>query len=302
MQERAGGVFGRLPKPIRDTARAAKNTNLLLYAGGLAFYALISVAPTIVIAFWIAGWFVGEDSLEELGENLSELGGGNIELGPTFSQMAGVGTGIGFVAIMAALWPATAYGSGLVRAFDDISEGDRSAKGLRGRAKAMLLIALVPFFVLGALGTSYVVTGLVGDGAAGTVAGWALALVAGWLASGAVLVLLYRVFGPLPLAWKSLVLGAAVTAAAISVMSLGYTVYMGQGADFEERVAGSGLAAVVLLGLWLYLANLLLLTGYFVARECDEHVVGGSQHDDEVTSGDRRKDHDNRGDRAGDAA
>jgi hypothetical protein len=41
------------------------------------------------------------------------------------------------------------------------------------------------------------------------------------------------------------------------------------GTDFEHRYATSGLAAVVLLGVWLFLTNALILVGYQVALELD---------------------------------
>jgi hypothetical protein len=51
------------------------------------------------------------------------------------------------------------------------------------------------------------------------------------------------------------------------VLSLGYVVFLNVGADFERRYATSGLAAIVLLALVLFLANALMLVGYEVAQD-----------------------------------
>lgn len=188
----AGRARGRLPKPVQDIVHAARDTNLLLFAGGLAFYGLVSIAPAVVVGFWIATLFVGSDRLEELGDNVSELAGGASAIESMFTQLASVGTGVGLAALFLGLWPATAYGSGLLRAFDHIcGTPERSAQGVRGRAKALLLIALLPGLLLGGLSVSYLITAVLGDGGAGTVLGWALALAGGWLASTAVISLMY---------------------------------------------------------------------------------------------------------------
>jgi membrane protein len=273
-KDRAASIQQRLPKPVRDVIEASRDSNLLLHAAGLAFYALISVAPSVVVGFWIAAGLAGQRRMDALGENLAELVGSD-EIESTISQLADVGAGVGAAALVAALWPASAYGSGLVRALDHISDTPkRSAQGIRGRLKMALLIALLPVTLLGALVMSYVVTSLIGDDGVGTVVGWGLAIGSGWLATTMVVTVVYLLYGPLELSLKAIVGGAALVAAAMAIMSAGYLLYLQTGADWEERVAGSGLATVVLLGLWLYLTNLLLLAGYFVARETDEHVLG----------------------------
>lgn len=41
-----------------------------------------------------------------------------------------------------------------------------------------------------------------------------------------------------------------------------YAIYLRVGANFEERYGSSAVAAVILLGLWLYLVNGALIVGY----------------------------------------
>jgi len=54
-----------------------------------------------------------------------------------------------------------------------------------------------------------------------------------------------------------------VAAVGVTVLSLVYAAYLRFGADFGSRYVSSGLAAVVLLAVWLFLANGLLLVGYY---------------------------------------
>jgi membrane protein len=259
----------RLPPSLSSLLESARENEILLYAGGLAFYGLVSIAPFVVIGFWIAGMVVGEDSMQQLGENIDELMPAGTNVSSVVSSLSGVGPSVGFMALVAALWPATAYGSGLVRAFDRIShEPERSMQGVRGRAQALLFVVLLPALLLGALAVSYLATGLFDGGTAGMVAAWALAIAAGFAVTFVVLSVIYVVFGPTRLPAGATATGAAAASAVLAVMSLGYVVYLGQGADFEERVAGSGFAAVVLLALWLYAANAILLVGFTLARSC----------------------------------
>jgi membrane protein len=259
----------RLPPTLQLFVDEARESELLLFAGGLAFYGLISLAPFVVLGFWMAGGIVGEDGLERLGESLDEIAPGGATPSNTIDTLAQVGTGVGLGALAMALWPATAYGSGLVRAFDRISHRpDRSAQGLRGRAKALLFVVLLPVFVLGALGAAYFGAALFDDGLLLMILGWVAALAFGFVAAFVALCIIYVVFGPDHLSPTAVAQGAGAAAGAIAVMSLGYVVYLGQGADFEERVAGTGLAVVVLLALWLYLANAILLGGYILTRSC----------------------------------
>ncbi len=59
---------------------------------------------------------------------------------------------------------------------------------------------------------------------------------------------------------------AAVAAGSISVLSLAYVEIVDSGTDFERRYATSGLTAIILLALWLFLANALMLVGYQIAQ------------------------------------
>ena len=61
--------------------------------------------------------------------------------------------------------------------------------------------------------------------------------------------------------------GAVAAAAAISVASLGYVMFLNSGVDFQRRYATSGLAAVVLLAFWLFMTNALILVGFQIAQE-----------------------------------
>jgi membrane protein len=261
----------RLPPSVVDVVERLRNGDVLLFAGGLAFYSLVSTVPALLLVAWVTGSLLGESRVERVAERVGDLAPGDVEIESFVQTLLDVGMGVGLIALVVAMWPATAFGSGLTRAFDALSiDADPSLHGLRGRIRAIPVLLALPFFVMGAFGAAYVSTGLLRDGLAGMVAGWVIAIISGTIISGAAIAALYWWFGPADLTVRSLLEGAAAAAVAIALMSLGYLVYLSYGTNWEERVAGTGLAAVVLLCLWLYLANLVLLAGYCVSLAVDE--------------------------------
>jgi membrane protein len=277
-------VEERLPPRVVEVVERLRDQDVLLFAAALAFYALISVVPFLLVGFWMTGLVVGEDRIEDMAERLTAYAPEDLEAEQVVRSLLAVSTGVGIGALVTALWPATAYGGGLARALDAISvDRDPALHGLRGRARALAVLVALPLFLLGALGTGYVATGWLSEGLLGVIAGWALAVAGGVAATWVGAAALYWWFGPAEVRWSALAWGAVAAAAAITLSSLVYLVYVGYGANWEERVAGSSVAAVILLALWFYLVNLLLLAGYCVALGIDERHGSG---DDGGSDGD----------------
>ena len=243
----------------------------------MAFYGLISVAPLVVVALWITTLLVGEAQVQEVGDDLARLAPPALGVDRALERVAELGTTVGLVALVAALWPATAYGSALVRVLDRL-DGDRGSTGLRGRGAALLLVGLVPVLVLGSLAAGYVGAAALGDTGAEIAIGLALSLALSFTATVATVAIIYRVFPQHPPGWPAPLRGALVAAASISSLSVAYIAYLRLGANFEQRYASDALAAVVLLGVWLFAANTALLVGYRVAcrRAGRAEVVGSS--------------------------
>ncbi len=260
-------AIDRLPAPARRVLASFGEEDVLLLAAGLAFYALVSVAPLIVIALWVTSVIVGDDAVKQTGEELRRLAPSKLGVDKAFESVANAGAGIGAWAVLAALWPATAYGAGLVRAFNRLSRPSVQLPGLRGRALTLVLMAALQMVVLAGLVLVLMGPRMMGRSDLAIAAGWALALALGFLAVAAMTGLIYKVFVPGDVAWKGIVKGAATVAAGVTVLSVAYALFFRLGANFEQRFASSGLAAVVLLAVWLFLANTLLLIGYPAVRD-----------------------------------
>jgi len=119
--------------------------------------------------------------------------------------------------------------------------------------------------ILASLLAAYAGTRVLGDGPVLTVVGFVLAFACGFAVTGAAVTVLYKVFPHAPPPWRANVRGTFVAATGISLLSVGYVAYLRLGTNFEQRYASDALASVVLLGVWLFLANVALLVGYKAA-------------------------------------
>jgi membrane protein len=262
----ADRIEERLPGPVRALASRLRQDDILLLSAGLGFYAVVSLVPLVVLIASLASLIVGDQRIHQLAMHLGQAAPKSLGADQALRQIAQQGSRVSVVAFVSGLWPATAYGAGLVRAFDDLSPQHRGGpKSLRGRGLA--LIVLLPLFVAGGIVGSYAGWVILGSTPAIRVAGFVLALVAAFLGAGGAIVLIYWVFPPQRLGWRPILAGTGAAAGSISVLSLVFTLYLTLGANFQEHYATSGIAAFVLLALWLFLANAMVLVGYKIALE-----------------------------------
>jgi membrane protein len=265
----ADRVEGWLPQPVRRLVARAREDEIFLLSAGLAFYAVVSIVPLALLVVALASLILGDQKMQEVSRQLGEIAPKDLGIDRFILRISEQSTRLSVVAFIAGLWPATAYGSGLVRAFDHLSRKQRSAEGFRGRGLALLV--LLPLFVLGGILGSYVGWAVLGTGAWVRVVGVILAFTIAFVAAGAALVLIYRIFPLEHLGWRPILIGAAAAATLISLLSLGLTLYIGLGANFSGHFGSSTVAAFVLLAVWLFLANALTLVGYKIAQEVAGH-------------------------------
>ena len=231
----------------------------------MAFYGLISFAPVVVVAMWVTTLVVDAGQVHHVADYFARVAPPALGVDRAIQRVAGLSTTLGVVAVAAALWPATAYGAGLVRVLDRVG-GERQDAGLRGRGAALLLVCVVPMLVLASLVAGYAGAAALAYAPAKVAVGLSLGLLLSFAAAMATVAAIYRVFPRTPPGWRDILRGAFVAAGAIALVSVSYAAYLRLGANFEQRYASDALAAVVLLGVWLYAANIALIVGYRVAR------------------------------------
>lgn len=259
-------VGGAMPDQFRRLTQWIVSDESRSTAASLAFFSLVSLPPSTLIALAIAGRIAGEDRIEQLGERVASIAPGELDADNMIVELVELGTTLGWVSLLTVLWPATAYGADLARAFDRLTPtGRRPMDGIRGRVLVIALIALLPLVVLGALVLVLFLPQSLGDEPLVRVGGYALAAAVIVAALSGFLALLYNLFSPAKVGMGSALRGGGSAAGAITVISTGYVIYLRFGANFDQQYGSSAFAAVILLGLWLYLSNSALITGYKTA-------------------------------------
>ena len=259
----ADRIRRRLPSWLVPAVREGIAFEIFPFASGLAFYALVSLVPLLILTVWLASLIMPDREIRELAGQVSRLAPPNLGAGRAVLRIADLGTTVGVASIVGALWPASSYGAGLKRAFVHLSIVDwERHPGLRGRG--LLLIFLLPLFVIGSLVGAMGVTGLFTDGLI-RVVGWIVALPAAFVAAWVATIVIYRMFPPDVLSWGRIVRGAGFAAAGVAVLSVIFAVSV-ELTNFRDQYAVSAVAVIVLVALWLFWANVLVLLGYRVAR------------------------------------
>ena len=267
MQRWGGVIDDRLPDRLSNLVRRLADREILLTASSLAFYGLVSALPLLLIAFATVETIAGENTLQEFADQAAERGPEGA--GAFLDQLVEGGGALNLTTVLFTIWPATAYGGGLRRALLKSVDVTDALPGLRGRLIGLSLVLALPALVLAGIPLMFTLTVLAGEGLLGTVLGFVGAILAGGVLGTLIVTLLYRAFTPGSLGWHDTLKGAALTAALTSVFSLLFVIYLNVG-DTEERFGGGTTAIVVLLGLWLFVANILLLAGYQAILEFEE--------------------------------
>lgn len=274
LRHRLGRGYERVPEPARRLLAWLRSPEFVTTSASLAFYAMISLPPMVLLGFWIAGWFVDAERLQDLGDEVTSRAPDELPVTDVVTALIDVAAQTGPLAAVAAIWPATTYGAALARGFSDIApKSDRRIRGWKGRLLALVIIAALPFAVFSGLATLYLVPRLLGAGS------W-LQVVLGLgavVTLGALIALVYGLFELRETRWQDVALGASTAVALIALTTAGYLVYL-EYADFTQRYGPTALATAVLLGLWLLLGNAALLAGYRVmSRRAGSHRDPGTR-------------------------
>ncbi len=257
------------PGPSRVVTRLL-DRQVLLAGSSLAFYGLVSALPLLLISLTFAERLFGPDTVRQLSQQaISQQARG---AGRILMDVGGAVTSPGWWIYVLAIWPATAYGGGLRRAFMEAHGDEESLPGLKGRAIGLLLVLVLPVVVLGGIPLTFVLVHMAGQGALGTIGGLAVGVVGGAIAGTALNSILYHAFTSEDLGWRRTLPTAAVVATATSLMSLGFVAYI-RFADLEHRYGSAMLAMVLVFGVWLLAVNVLLLSGY--------HAIVEFEHSDD---------------------
>ncbi len=258
---------------VKETGRDWSNDNASRLAAALAYYALLSLAPVLMIAVAVAGFFFGTE--EARGKVASELGGivgGDaaksvhaVAVASAESPSKGVvGTIAGIVALF---FGASGVFYELQSSLNTVWEvkpkpGSGLWREVRSRffsftmvlsVAFLLLVSLVLSSLLSAAGTFF--TGLLPGGEA-------LWQVVNFVISGAIVAGLFAViFKYIPdatISWRDVWLGGVVTSVLFTIGKFALGLYFGKAAVGSAYGAAGSIIALVV---WVYYAAQIFLLG-----------------------------------------
>ncbi|MGE5152633.1 MAG: YihY/virulence factor BrkB family protein [Bdellovibrio bacteriovorus] len=262
----------------RNTLRLWLHHDAFSHAGALAFFALFSLAPTLIVAVAVIGVVLGEGAAQgeivaQLQETIGPEAAGAIEQAVLLSRLQATGLIPTLLGVGALLIGATTV-FGQLRASLNALWGVRpnpAANGLWQLARTRLLgllvvlligLVLLLYFVLGTalstighyLDTSLAATSLVMSGGQ-------------WLVSLLIAVLfiatLFKVLPDVILSWGDVWLGAMVTALMFAVGRYGIASFLAYTAT--ASIYGAAASLVIVL-FWIYYSALILLLGAAFTR------------------------------------
>jgi membrane protein len=256
---------------LKRAAKEFMDDDMLDWAAALTYYSVLSIFPGIVVLTAIVG-LLGESATQPLVENVQALapGGARDTIVDVMKELQGSSSVAGPVAIiglLSALWAASGYIGGYIRASNaiyEVEEGRPVWKTLPLRI--FLTLAMVVLLAATALGV--VLTGnvadrvghLLGIGSTGVlvwnIAKWPVLAI---LVSLAIALLFWASPNVRHPGFRWLTPGSLLAVVLWVLASLGFAFYVANFASYN-KVYGS-LAAVIVFLVWLWISNLAVLLG-----------------------------------------
>jgi membrane protein len=256
---------------FRRTVREFIDDDLFDWAAALTYYSVLSIFPAIVVLVAAVG-LVGQSATQPLIENAQQLPSGQarevvINVLRQLEDAGAVAGPLAIAGLLAALWAASAYIGGFIRATNaiyEMAEGRPVWKTLPLR----VVLTLVTVTLLSACAFGVVVTGAIAErlgrllGLASTgVLVWDIAKwpVLAFLISLVIAMLYWAAPNVRHPGFRWLTPGSVLAVLLWVLASAGFAFYVGNFASYNN-IYGS-LAGVVVFLVWLWISNFAVLLG-----------------------------------------
>ncbi len=275
----------KLPAPmvywLDILARAAANwlqSHAFIHAGALAFYTLFSMAPVVIIAVTIVGWFLGEGAArdriaaqieEAMGPEATEAIFGAVERAE-LDQTGLLPTLVGVsVMIIGATTVFAQMQAALNVIWDVAPRPSRSSLWIlvKSRLLSLTIVLAIGFVLLVSLLLSVALRSIVQFADTWLpVPGWfmlGLEILLSLTVVTALFAAMFRILPDVVLSWRDVLVGAAITALLFTVGRSLIALYLAQTATASTYGAAGSLVLVLL---WVNYSSLILLYGAAVTR------------------------------------
>lgn len=256
---------------LKDAASAFIADEALTRGAAIAFYAVTSIGPVLLIVIAIAGLFFGHDAAQDAitGQLSGLMGRQTAEMLQTAVASA-AGTSSGIIATIVGLVMLIATASGVFgemqTALNTIwkakPEGAALSRLIRARAASLGLVATLGFLLIVSLAVSAGLTAFGNYLNAVLPFGSVVLSVLNTVVSFSLIALLfaaiYKVLPDCPLEWRDVIVGALVTAFLFTVGKSLIGWYIGSSAVASSYGAAG---ALIVLLLWVYYSAQIFLLG-----------------------------------------
>ena len=249
-------------------------------AAAIAYYALLSLFPLVILAVGVLGRLVDSESARRevvdfvLRRVPLRAGAGRADLESLLSGVADHATGLGVLGIVGLVLSASAVMGALRQGLNAAWDVDDPRPPLQGKAIDLLLVFGFGVLALLSLGLSVAVrltaslASTVGDwlgtGAPVTLAAWGARLVPVAL-SVAIFALLFRLVPARATRLRDTWPGVVVAAAGFELAKAGFGFYLERFADYDAVYASIGSVVAFMVFVWVA-ANVLLLGAEFASE------------------------------------
>jgi membrane protein len=268
---------------LKRVRKEAKQDDVSLLAGGVAFFALLALVPAMAAGVSIYGLFANESTVvrqvrDVLGAAPEEVRNLVVaQLRSIVSSSAGGITLTAIIGILVALWSASSGMSHLLGAINVAYDEDESRGFIRVRGVSLLMTIGAIVFLLIAFTFVAIVPALLAKTGVNAVARVGAGIVRWVILLPAMIValaVLYR-FGPDrdQTRWSWLTPGAVFAAVGWLIASLLFSLYTANFGRFNETYGT--LSAIVVLMLWLYLTAYLVILGAELNAELERPAATG---------------------------
>ncbi len=263
----------RLWRTIRSAAIAWKNDNAPSMGAALAYYAVFSIVPLLILIIALAGLFFGADAVREeivreLGRLMDETGAEMIDGLLESANRPERGLTASIVSLFTLLLGATTVLAELQRALDVIWKAPASQrpKGLWGLLRARFLslgmIMALGFLLIVSLALSTALSAL-GEWWGGRRQDWmrlleVLNFVFTFAVITTVIAAIYKFMPSVKIRWRDVWVGAAVTALLLAIGKYLIGLYIGR-TGIASGFGAAGSLIVILV--WVYYSTQIFLLG-----------------------------------------
>jgi membrane protein len=266
-----------------------KQLNIGLLAAGVAFWALLSIFPSVIALVTVYGLFADpqdvtdqvDNALSALSEDAQRAIGGQLE-NVASSRSGALSFGL-LLSLVVVLWAASSGIQNLMQALSTAFE-QKETRGfikLKGTALILSIGAIILGVILvAAIGVvPRVLESVFGTGPLRWV-GLAIEAILLLLLLTGVISVLYR-FGPAnaPVGWRWASTGAVFSAVVLLLFTGAFAIYVNNFGNYNKTYGA--LAGVVILMLWLYYSTYVVLIGALINAEGEREVKGNAEAEPE---------------------